>query len=167
MSSVEVKLNYQDLEKLMKNDNGEINLEISQSIANSFAKKYLKGMITDKLIEQAESFVKTYDFKDELKKLQKNLENGILSQLGFKVYNNSFMFSSFDIDKPLMKKIIEELNLNINIQIHQMILDKINNEEFLNKLKEYIDESLLKTVDKLITSKVKEKIDKALEIIKS
>ena len=164
MPQIQIKLNLEDLEKLLKNKNGNIDLEISQSIANTFAKKHLKGMVTEKMIAEAQRFMNSYDFNKSLENFKQEIENRILAKLGIRIYNKDtrLAFTSFDPESFTIKTITKDLHYAIEKRIDKMVDDAIKSEKFQNEINKYIDNSLTHCV----IEKIKEKVNKALEIIK-
>lgn len=56
MSNITINLSLNDLEKILLDKNGELNVKFSEQVANGFAKKYLKSIVHDKVFEK---FTKT------------------------------------------------------------------------------------------------------------
>lgn len=51
MSNITINLSLNDLEKILLDKNGELNVKFSEQVADGFAKKYLKSIVHDKVIE--------------------------------------------------------------------------------------------------------------------
>lgn len=57
MSSISIHLSSSDLEKILLDKNGELNIVISEQIANKFANKYLKSIVHNEVMKKTkESF---------------------------------------------------------------------------------------------------------------
>lgn len=57
MSNISIHLSSSDLEKLLLDKNGELNIVISEQIANRFANKYLKSIVHNEVMKKTkESF---------------------------------------------------------------------------------------------------------------
>lgn len=52
MSNISIHLSSSDLEKLLLDKNGELNIVISEQIANKFASKYLKSIIHNEVMKK-------------------------------------------------------------------------------------------------------------------
>lgn len=68
MSSISIHLSSSDLEKILLDKNGELNIVISEQIANKFASKYLKSIIHNEVMKKTKE---NHSQKQFVKKLMK------------------------------------------------------------------------------------------------
>lgn len=129
------------LERLIGGDS-KVEIEIRNSIVERFTKKYLKGLVENKI---------NYIDKRINKEIQKNI--GIVDKYDFKL-NPS-------IEQKLNEKIEESINKAVGL-----VYRKIDDSVIATKVFDSYNQSLDKMIDFRVKNHLKQKLDEVFEKIK-
>jgi hypothetical protein len=154
MSKLKIALDVEDLQKILLDENGEIPIEIRQNIAQTFANRYLKGVITEDLKKEMANYISVarreimysilnseshYDygqitFNNKFKtKIIQEIDSYIKSQIllqGETIYNDMI-----DIAQAKYKEAVNKFEESINQELLTQLVDKAVNEKFSKLLK--------------------------------
>ena len=152
MSRLKIELGVEDLQKILLDKNGEVPVEIKQSVAQTFANRFLKGVITEGLEKKMAEYIS--DAQEEIMKniletgynygavtltekfklrvaqeIDSYIRSQILSQ-GRDLYN-----TMLNLAQAKFKEASEKFEKSVNQELLQNLVNKAVNKRFSKLLK--------------------------------
>lgn len=166
-SKLSLELSYEDLTKLVENADGGT-LDFKTAIANTFAEKYLKGLVSEeKLQEYAGQVMLGYG---ELEKQVKQQIEQLINEY-FKVHDIGKWKDTWRKEPyfELSSKTKVAINQEIQYQFDNVVRDElikiiestVFNEAFIHQK---IEEALERKLDKAIDNAINRKLDALIKI---
>lgn len=166
--SVKIQINnLEALERLIGGDT-ELEIEVRNSVVQSFAEKHLKAIANSETIQRAVDNVRDKHYKT-INSIKDSLEKEAKNQLAQAVgtFKTSWTGAIMDIKlNPSIKEEIENtVNRLVSSRIHSAILAHFKKLDMEKTIEERVEKAMEYHTDQLIKSKIRERLEKVKETL--